>query len=274
VKRPGLDRFLRVLSQYYEIVLFTSSPYGNVETTLSQLDKGFFSHFLFRNSTKWHRGHHVKDLSALNRDLRRVIVIDDDSKATALQPGNAIHVSPFHNKKEEGDRDLVKLLPFLQALAEKGDVDLRDELKSYEGKDIPTEFATEMAAVVEKKAEEKKRGIGGAIRSRTTKAATPAEAKHRIVLPTAAGVSMAAQPKTFEEQQTAMSHAEALAVAEWKARHPPAKEWRHKKGSASWVDDASAPDAHARLAAKGTKSLWKRMHEGNKEMEVRVRALG
>ena len=52
-------------------------------------------HRLFREATKFHNGSHVKDLSALNRDLKKVIIVDDDPKAFQLQPSNAIQIKPY-----------------------------------------------------------------------------------------------------------------------------------------------------------------------------------
>jgi hypothetical protein len=42
-------------------------------------------HRLFKDSTRFKRGKHVKDLSNLNRDLRKVIIVDDDPDAFVFQ---------------------------------------------------------------------------------------------------------------------------------------------------------------------------------------------
>ena len=60
-KRPGVDYFIRYLSQYYELVLFTSVPSMNGLPVYSQLDPFHFILFpLFREATRYINGHHVK----------------------------------------------------------------------------------------------------------------------------------------------------------------------------------------------------------------------
>lgn len=60
-KRPGMDYFLRYLSQYYEIVLWTSQPYGLVEGILRKLDPFHIITWpLFREATRYENGEYVK----------------------------------------------------------------------------------------------------------------------------------------------------------------------------------------------------------------------
>ena len=60
-KRPGLDYFIRYLSQYYELVLFTSVPSMNGQPVYAKLDPFHFIMFpLFREATRYMNGQHVK----------------------------------------------------------------------------------------------------------------------------------------------------------------------------------------------------------------------
>lgn len=60
-KRPGVDYFLRYLSQYYELVLFTSVPYAMGEPLVRKLDPFRFIVWpLFREATKYKDGEIVK----------------------------------------------------------------------------------------------------------------------------------------------------------------------------------------------------------------------
>lgn len=114
-KRPGLDYFLGYLSQWYEIVLFTTQPsYTVLDSVLPKLDpdRRFFAYTLFRESCRTKDGKVVKDLSFLNRDLSKVIVLDTDEAHFAAQPENGIKVSQW--KGEPKDRELVGLIPFLE----------------------------------------------------------------------------------------------------------------------------------------------------------------
>lgn len=47
---------------------------------------------LYRDSTQYTNGKHVRDLSKLNRDMRQVLFITADPDAYGLQPENAIKV--------------------------------------------------------------------------------------------------------------------------------------------------------------------------------------
>lgn len=56
-----------------------------------------------------------------------------------LQPDNAIILPKW--KGQPGDKGLVALIPFLEYIAMGGVNDVRTAIKSFEGKDIATEFA-------------------------------------------------------------------------------------------------------------------------------------
>jgi len=139
-KRPGVDYFIRYLSQYYELVLFTSTPYATGEPVMRKLDPFRLILWpLYREATKFENGEIVKDLSYLNRDLSKVIIIDTKAKHVRNQPDNAIVLPPW--KGDPTDKGLVNLIPFLEYIHTMQYADVRKVIKSFEGKDIPTEFA-------------------------------------------------------------------------------------------------------------------------------------
>ncbi|KAG6000122.1 mitochondrial inner membrane protein required for protein import [Claviceps lovelessii] len=145
-KRPGMDYFVRYLSQYYELVLFTSVPFAMGEPIVRKLDPFRFIMWpLFREATKYEDGELVKDLSYLNRDLSKVIIIDTNAQHVRKQPENAIVLEPW--KGDPKDNDLVGLIPFLEYIHTMQYSDVRKVLKSFEGKHIPTEFARREAIV-------------------------------------------------------------------------------------------------------------------------------
>ena len=60
-KRPGLDYFLRYLSQYYELVLFTSQPSSMADQVLRKLDPYTIIQLpLFREATLYKDGGYIK----------------------------------------------------------------------------------------------------------------------------------------------------------------------------------------------------------------------
>ena len=97
-KRPGLDIFLRRMANVYEIVLFADGGFATTEPVAYQIDPfQCISHRLYRDSLRFVRGRYMKDLSQLNRDLRRVVAIDNDPLAMHLQQANAIIVKSFEH---------------------------------------------------------------------------------------------------------------------------------------------------------------------------------
>ncbi|KAI0377531.1 NIF-domain-containing protein [Hypomontagnella monticulosa] len=139
-KRPGVDYFIHYLSQYYELVLFTSVPFAIAEPIVRKLDPFRFIVWpLFREATKYKDGEIVKDLSYLNRDLSKVIIIDTKAEHVRNQPENAIILDKWTGDPK--DNELVALVPFLEFIYAMQFKDVREVLKSFEGKHIPTEFA-------------------------------------------------------------------------------------------------------------------------------------
>ncbi|KAG9292190.1 hypothetical protein G9A89_023910 [Geosiphon pyriformis] len=143
-KRPGVDYFLAYMSSLFEEVIFTSQPQYIAEQVVNKLDPLQLVPFkLFREATRYVEGKHVKDLSKLNRDLSKVIVMDSNPEAYALQPDNAIAVPPW--KGDSSDTFLIDIIPFLEHiylnfyLADMKDV--RPILTQYQGKPIPEAYA-------------------------------------------------------------------------------------------------------------------------------------
>lgn len=108
-------------------------------------------------------GHHVKDLSYLNRDLSKTIIIDTDSNHTQLQPENAVILPKWNGQaRDEHAADLIALIPFLEYIAGMNIEDVRKVIKSFEGKNIPQEYARREAQARERFLKEQ----GGSKKSR------------------------------------------------------------------------------------------------------------
>jgi len=165
-KRPGVDYFLAYLSQFYEIVIFTTQPSYTAIPILEKLDpfSWYISYKLFREATRSFKGQIVKDLTYLNRDLSKVIAVDTDAERLALNPDSSIIVPRW--KGDPSDRGLIGLLPFLESIGILQPPDVRPILKAYEGKNIPLEYARKEAEIKAKHIEEwekERKGKGGAV---------------------------------------------------------------------------------------------------------------
>ncbi|KAL8671012.1 MAG: hypothetical protein Q9168_004464 [Polycauliona sp. 1 TL-2023] len=139
-KRPGVDYFLRYLSQYYEIVIFTSLPSMTGDPIIRKLDPYRVVMWpLFREATRYKNGEYIKDLDYLNRPLSRTILLDTHAPHASLQPSNAIILPKW--KGRPADTELVSFIPFLEYIASMGFTDVRDVLKSFAGTHIPSEYS-------------------------------------------------------------------------------------------------------------------------------------
>merc|ERR1719362_173941 len=179
VKRPGADKFLVHLAQFFEIVVFTTKPFAMAEPIMARLDPlGAVTHTLYRDSMTWKDGTLVKDLSRLNRDLAKVIVIDDDKDCLQMQPENGIIIAPFGGSEDQ-DRILLDLIPFLEELGMRPVKDVRTVLKHF---DNDAKKMAKNGLMMKKRADSRRRrreqtGLGGMLRrnSARPKSAKPKE---------------------------------------------------------------------------------------------------
>ncbi|KAI9496814.1 HAD-like domain-containing protein [Zychaea mexicana] len=139
-KRPGVDYFLAYLSQFYEIVIFTSQTSMNAQPILDSLDPYQYAMYrLYREATRYVDGKYVKDLSHLNRDLSKVIIMDSNPDSFAMQPENGVPLRPFTGKPN--DQGLLEYIPFLEGVALFNVPDVRPVLKAMEGGHLPEKWA-------------------------------------------------------------------------------------------------------------------------------------
>jgi len=134
-KRPGITPFLKALTMpLFEIVIYTHENGFSAAPVIEGLDPdGYIMYKLFRDATKYMNGTHVKDLSKLNRDITKVILLDCDGKSSMLQPRNSLVL-----KKWEGDPkdiSLLELIPFFHAIAMSNVDDVRPVLDFYRNED-------------------------------------------------------------------------------------------------------------------------------------------
>ena len=135
-KRPGVDKFLSTLAQYYEIVLFTPSIDGLAAPVIASLDpKGYIMHHLYRESTHYVNGVHCKDLSSLNRNVKKIVALDDEKAALQFQPDNLIRVKAYDDPSDRDDNTLERILPLLIEISREGYDDIPGLLQQFRGMD-------------------------------------------------------------------------------------------------------------------------------------------
>eukprot|EP00529_Nitzschia_sp_RCC80_P021548 CAMPEP_0113498192 /NCGR_PEP_ID=MMETSP0014_2-20120614/31026_1 /TAXON_ID=2857 /ORGANISM="Nitzschia sp." /LENGTH=415 /DNA_ID=CAMNT_0000392169 /DNA_START=171 /DNA_END=1414 /DNA_ORIENTATION=+ /assembly_acc=CAM_ASM_000159 len=164
-KRPGVDKFLLDLAQYYEIVLYSPSIDAIADPVVTSLDKqGCIMHRLYRDATYYTGGVHVKDLNRLNRNVNRMIVIDDDPAEVQFNPENVIRVKPYTDPSDRTDNTLARITPFLIEIARENYSNIPELLSQYEGMDadgIADEQERRIQYYRDVRETEMSRGLGG-----------------------------------------------------------------------------------------------------------------
>eukprot|EP00516_Mucochytrium_quahogii_P001818 CAMPEP_0203759114 /NCGR_PEP_ID=MMETSP0098-20131031/12048_1 /ASSEMBLY_ACC=CAM_ASM_000208 /TAXON_ID=96639 /ORGANISM=" , Strain NY0313808BC1" /LENGTH=282 /DNA_ID=CAMNT_0050651871 /DNA_START=214 /DNA_END=1062 /DNA_ORIENTATION=+ len=121
-KRPGLDKFLRHMSENYETLAYTAGLEEYAKPLLDWLDPDgtVFRHRLYRDSCLFMRGYYLKDLQKVNRPLNRTVLVDNNAFCFLPQLGNGIPISSFYD--DPNDSALSVLTTFLERLRDEKDV--------------------------------------------------------------------------------------------------------------------------------------------------------
>ncbi|XP_065872273.1 uncharacterized protein [Euphorbia lathyris] len=123
-ERPGLAEFLKQLSEFADLVLFTAGLEGYAKPLVDRIDaENLFSYRLYRPSTiSTQYREHVKDLSGLSNDPSRIVIVDNNPFSFLLQPLNGIPCIPFSAGQPHDTQLLDVLLPLLKNLSKQRDV--------------------------------------------------------------------------------------------------------------------------------------------------------
>ncbi|GAA6036464.1 hypothetical protein JCM8097_003520 [Rhodosporidiobolus ruineniae] len=124
-KRPWVDFFLRKVSSWYTVVIFTASLPEYADPVIDWLDGGdgrggMIGPRLFRADCLARNGSYVKDLSVVDPDLSRVCLVDNSPASYAVNQANGIPIEGWIN--DPTDECLLDLLPMLDSLRFTNDV--------------------------------------------------------------------------------------------------------------------------------------------------------
>ena len=88
--RPGTIELLNELSEFYEIIIFTSSPKEYADDIIDKIDpKGkLISHRLYKSHVIFERKKTVKNLNLIGRDLNKIVFVDNIKCNAKYNPKN------------------------------------------------------------------------------------------------------------------------------------------------------------------------------------------
>ncbi|KAH8232780.1 hypothetical protein KR026_000239 [Drosophila bipectinata] len=115
-KRPHVDLFLKYVSQWYDLVVYTASLEIYASQVVDRLDngRGMIQKSFYRQHCSSTTSMVSKDLTVVNPDMSGTFIIDNSPNAYRDFPDNAIPIKTYIYDPE--DTELLNLLPFLDAL--------------------------------------------------------------------------------------------------------------------------------------------------------------
>ena len=121
-KRPFVDEFLKRMSNFYNLIIFTASVQEYADPLLDQLDKNKLIKLrYYRNSCLLDKNRKfVKNLAIIYNDLKNVILLDNNPISYSYNKSNGLPIITWHFDKR--DRELLKIIPILEFLSNVNDI--------------------------------------------------------------------------------------------------------------------------------------------------------
>ncbi|KAG9247977.1 NLI interacting factor-like phosphatase-domain-containing protein [Calycina marina] len=115
-KRPYCDEFLRRVCKWYNLVIFTASVQEYADPVIDWLEqeRKYFSGRYYRQHCTYRAGAFIKDLTSVEPDLSKVMILDNSPVSYGFHQDNAIPIEGWIN--DPTDNDLLHLVPMLEGL--------------------------------------------------------------------------------------------------------------------------------------------------------------
>ena len=139
IVRPGAQDFLENVSTIFEIVIFTASLSEYANPLLDFVDKNKKCKYrLYREHccsfSNGFTNSFTKDLKKLDRDMKCLIIIDNNPKSYMLNKENGVPIKTW--VEDINDRELYRLIPYLLFLGNEKVKDVRPFLKQVNSGNI------------------------------------------------------------------------------------------------------------------------------------------
>ena len=119
--RPGAEEFIKKVSKYFEVVIFTASISKYALPLLDILDhEKKIKYRLTREHCTFLNGIYIKELKKLNRNLNDLIIVDNSPLAYAFDSDNGLPIKTWYD--DPNDNELDKIYPLLEFLSRTNDV--------------------------------------------------------------------------------------------------------------------------------------------------------
>ncbi|KAF2273240.1 uncharacterized protein EI97DRAFT_436296 [Westerdykella ornata] len=115
-KRPHCDEFLKKVSRWYNLIIFTASiqEYADPVIDWLETERKYFAGRYYRNDCIKRGELYIKDIAKVEPDLSKVMIIDNTPFCYVFHEDNAIPIVGWLS--DPTDRELLHLIPLLEGL--------------------------------------------------------------------------------------------------------------------------------------------------------------
>ena len=119
--RPGVEKFIEIMKDFFEIVIFTASISKYADILMDIIDPNHYClHRLFREHCTFINNNYVKDLTRLGRNLKDIIIVDNSPLSYCFHPNNGLPILSWFDNYN--DYELENITPILLFLSSVNDV--------------------------------------------------------------------------------------------------------------------------------------------------------
>ncbi|PNS19539.1 Nuclear envelope morphology protein 1 [Sphaceloma murrayae] len=115
-ERPHCHEFLRKVCKWFKLIVFTASVQEYADPVIDWLERerAYFVGRYYRQHCTLRNGAYIKDLSTVEPDLSKVMILDNSPMSYIFHEDNAIPIEGWIS--DPTDNDLLHLIPFLEGL--------------------------------------------------------------------------------------------------------------------------------------------------------------